>query len=50
MAIVSTGTWLSQNKHKKRTTQGCGRGTKFGSKHSKNKYVKKYRGQGGRKR
>lgn len=37
------------NKHKKRTRQGSGRGTKFGSKNSKH-YVKKNRGQGGRKR
>ncbi len=50
MAIVSTGTWKSKNHHKKRTRQGCGRGTKFGAKNSKSRYVKKYRGQGGRKR
>ncbi len=37
------------NKHKKRTRQGSGRGTKFGSVGSKH-YVKKNRGQGGRKR
>ena len=30
-------------KNKKRTRQGCGRGTKFGAKHSKKKYIKKYR-------
>ena len=50
MAIVSTGTWKSKNHHKKRTRQGWGRGTKFGAKNSKSRYVKKYRGQGGRKR
>ena len=37
------------NKQKKRTRQGSGRGTKFGSIGSKH-YVKKNRGQGGRKR
>ena len=37
------------NKQKKKTRQGTGRGTKFGNKGSKH-YVKKYRGQGGRKR
>jgi len=39
----------SPTKHKKRTRQGSGRGTKFGSKTSK-QYIKKSRGQGGRKR
>ena len=34
---------------KKKTRQGSGRGTKFGSVGSKH-YVKKNRGQGGRKR
>ena len=37
------------NKNRNRTRQGVGRGTKFGSKGSKH-YIKKYRGQGGRKR
>ncbi len=37
------------NKLKKKTRQGSGRGTKFGSIGSKH-YVKKNRGQGGRKR
>ena len=37
-------------KNKKRTRQGCGRGTKLGNKNSKKNYIKKYRGQGGRKR
>jgi hypothetical protein len=37
------------NKNKKKTRQGSGRGTKFGSVGSKH-YVKKNRGQGGRKR
>jgi len=36
-------------KHKKKTTIGCGRGTKMSHTHSK-RYIKKYRGQGGRKR
>ena len=34
-----------KNRHKKRTRQGLGRGTKFGSKGSK-RYKKKSRGQG----
>ena len=36
--------------HKKKTRQGLGKGTKYGNKHSKKHYIKKYRGQGGRKR
>ncbi len=36
-------------KQKKKTRQGSGRGTKFGNIGSKH-YVKKNRGQGGRKR
>jgi len=36
-----------QSKHKKKTRQGMGRGTKFGAnKHSKKRYKKRYRGQG----
>ena len=35
---------------RKKTRQGAGRGTKWGSKGSKKHYVKKYRGQGGTKR
>lgn len=53
MAIVSTGTWLSKNHHKKRTRQGSGRGTKFGTKPEGNagkkqlqRYKKESRGQG----
>lgn len=35
------------HKHRKKTRQGMGRGTKFGSnKHSKKRYKKRYRGQG----
>ena len=39
----------SSDKVRKKTRQGAGRGTKWGRKGSKN-YIKKYRGQGGRKR
>ena len=53
MAIINTGTWLSKNKHKKRTRQGNGRGTKFGTKpegktgkKQLQRYKKKPRGQG----
>jgi len=42
--IVTNDT--TQRKHVKKTRQGSGRGTKFGSIGSKH-YVKKYRGQGG---
>ena len=34
----------------KKTRQGMGRGTKLGNKNSKKHYVKRYRGQGGKKR
>ena len=34
----------------KKTRQGAGRGTKWGHKGSKKRYVKRYRGQGGPKR
>ena len=37
-------------KHQKKTRQGAGRNTKTGHKGSKKHYVKKYRGQGGKKR
>ncbi len=40
----------SIKKNVKRTRQGSGRGTKSGNMSSKKHYVKKYRGQGGRKR
>ena len=56
MALVSTSLWVSRNKHKKRTRQGMGRGTKWGTKPSGNagkkartRYKKKYRGQGGKR-
>ena len=45
MALVSTSVWATKNKHKKRTRQGSGRGTKWGRKGSK-RYKKKPRGQG----
>ena len=45
MALVSSSLSHLRNKHKKRTRQGMGRGTKFGSKGSK-RYKKKSRGQG----
>ena len=38
------------NTNIKKTRQGCGRGTKLGNKNSKKHYIKKYRGQGGRKK
>jgi hypothetical protein len=51
MALVST--FLSKNKHKKKTCQGMGRGTKWGTKpqgkagkKQLKRYKKKYRGQG----
>jgi hypothetical protein len=53
MALVSSSLWASRNKHKKRTRQGTGRGTKWGTKPQgkANKkqlqgYKKKPRGQG----
>jgi|TARA_Y100000034_G_scaffold11312_1_gene11830 hypothetical protein len=53
MALVSTSLWASRNKHKKKTRQGMGRGTKWGTKptgkagkKSRNRYKKKPRGQG----
>ena len=53
MALVSTSLWVSRNKHKKRTRQGSGRGTKFGTKpegkagkKQLQRYKKKSRGQG----
>ena len=45
MALVSTSVWATKNKHKKRTRQGNGGGTKWGRKGSK-RYKKKPRGQG----
>jgi hypothetical protein len=53
MALVSSSLWQSKSQHKKRTRQGSGRGTKFGTKptgkagkKSRNRYKKKPRGQG----
>jgi len=39
-----------QKTRQKKTRQGAGRNTKFGNKGSKKHYIKKYRGQGGKKR
>ena len=53
MALVSSSLSHLRNKHKKRTRQGTGRGTKWGTKPCGNtskkklqRYKKKYRGQG----
>ena len=55
MALVSTSLWTIRNTHKKKTSQGMGRGTKWGtkppiggnpSKKKLQRYKKKYRGQG----
>jgi len=53
MALVSSSLWVTKNKHKKRTRQGMGRGTKWGTKPQGNsskkqlqRYKKKKRGQG----
>ena len=53
MALVSSSLWVSRNKHKKRTRQGSGRGTKRGTKPEGNsskkqlqRYKKRSRGQG----
>ena len=45
MALVSSSLSQSRNKHKKKTRQGNGGGTKWGRKGSK-RYKKKPRGQG----
>ena len=37
-------------KNVKKTRQGMGRGTKLGNKKSKKHYIKKYRGQGGKRK
>ena len=47
--MASVFTELIKSKHKKRTRQGLGRGTKLGNKNSKKYYKKKYRGQGGKR-
>ena len=44
----STSIWTIKSKHKKKTRQGMGRGTKWGTKNSKKYYKKKHRGQGGK--
>ena len=53
MALVSSSLSQSRNRHKKRTRQGNGRGTKHGTKPQGNagkkqlqRYKKKSRGQG----
>jgi len=53
MAKVSSDIRKPSNKHKKKTRQGMGRGTKWGTKPCGNtsrkklqRYKKKYRGQG----
>ena len=35
-----------KNRHKKRTRQGLGRGTKFSTRAGSKRFKKKYRGQG----
>ena len=47
MAILG---FIKKQKKLKKTRQGAGRGTKWGTKGSKKRYVKRYRGQGGPKR
>ena len=47
MAILE---FIKKQKKLKKTRQGAGRGTKWGTKGSKKHYVKRYRGQGGPKR
>ena len=47
MAILGYG---KKQRKLKKTRQGAGRGTKWGTKGSKKRYVKRYRGQGGPKR
>ena len=53
MALVSSSLWQSKSQHKKRTRQGSGRGTKFGTKpegktgkKQLQRYKKRSRGQG----
>jgi hypothetical protein len=47
--MASIFTERIRNKNKKKTRQGLGRGTKWGNKNSKKHYIKKYRGQGGKR-
>ena len=53
MALVSNSIWGKRTKHKKKTRQGMGRSTKWGTKpqgkagkKQLKRYKKKYRGQG----
>ena len=55
MALVSTSLWTIRNPHRKRTKQGTGRGTKYGTKpppvgnppkKKLQRYKKRPRGQG----
>ena len=46
---IATDVYKPKGRRKK-TRQGAGRGTKLGNKQSKKHYIKKYRGQGGKKR
>jgi hypothetical protein len=46
----SENPWARRPKRRKKTRQGAGQGTKCGQKGSKKHYIKKYRGQGGKKR
>ena len=53
MALVSSSLWATRNKHKKRSRQGTGRGTKWGTKpqgkackKQLQRYKKRSRGQG----
>ena len=48
--MVSITDLLGSKKRAKKTRQGAGRNTKTGRKGSKKHYVKKDRGQGGKKR
>ena len=47
MAVIG---FIKKQRKLKKTRQGAGRGTKWGTKGSKKRYVKRYRGQGGPKR
>ena len=47
MAVLE---FVKKQRKLKKTRQGAGRGTKWGTKGSKKHYVKRYRGQGGSKR
>ena len=42
--------FIKKQRKLKKTRQGAGRGTKWGTKGSKKHYIKRYRGQGGPKR